>query len=119
VASTYRELRGSRVGATKICVKVCEVARGDILATRRLACGPQSAIKKDRWHRKSGIRDPMSVSSTHCYFMNSKFPIGKRTVVSWFMVHMRKGVSLEELRGCRVIIGDRESGIREESDSRP
>jgi hypothetical protein len=33
VASAYRELGGSRVGATKICVKVCEVARGDISAT--------------------------------------------------------------------------------------
>jgi hypothetical protein len=33
VASVSRELGGSRVGVTKICVKVCEVERGDISAT--------------------------------------------------------------------------------------
>jgi hypothetical protein len=57
VASAYRELGGSRVGATKICVKVAR-SREAISRHPSISVWATSAIKKDRWHRKSGIGDP-------------------------------------------------------------
>jgi hypothetical protein len=77
VASTHREIRGSRVGAEKTCVKVCEVMRGDILATTVERVEPQSKWKIDGiedWR----IGDPASVGSTHSISAKSEFSIGEK-----------------------------------------
>jgi hypothetical protein len=64
VASAHRELGGSWVGVTKTCVKVCEVARGDISATTGEHVEPQSEWKIDGI-RDRRIGDPASLGSTH------------------------------------------------------
>jgi hypothetical protein len=33
---------------------------------------------EDRWHQRSGIRDPVSVNPTHCRFAKSEFLIGEK-----------------------------------------
>jgi hypothetical protein len=65
------------------------------------------------------IGDPKGVSSTHSNSANSETPIGERTVVLWTSRSHEKRVSRRELRGAESAIADRESGIREVSDSRP
>jgi hypothetical protein len=65
------------------------------------------------------IGNPKGVNSTHFNSANSETPIGERTVVLWTSRSHAKRVSRRELRGAESAIGDRESGIREVSDSRP
>jgi hypothetical protein len=90
-SSAYRELGDSRVGATKICVKGCEVARGDISANRhRLACGTTRSEWKTGGIGDRRIGDPEDVSPIHFSFAKFEFSIGERTWSGGPTGHMRK-----------------------------